>query len=193
MLRRSAVTALAAAVGLAAVACGGGGDAAAGKQAAERSRRTVAMAYWRLYNSLGHAVARTNGDGRFISCPGAPASLRYGVANAISALTPSQPPGQFTGLVRTRFGQAGWPLHPSGTNAAGQRSYTATAGGITATVRFFHDNLGPGAALTVAGKCVNAGSAAQTILSAYADSQDNYPDADASASPVPTAFPPSGS
>jgi hypothetical protein len=168
----------------------GGAGAAAGKSAAERSRRTVALTYWKLYNSLGHAVIRTDGSGRFVSCPAASSRLRYGVANAVSALTPKQATSQFTGLVQHRFGQAGWPLHPSGTNAAGQRIYSATANGISVTVRFFHDNLGPGAALTVEGKCLNAGKASQTILSSYAGSQaDRYPDADATASPVPTSFP----
>lgn len=196
MRRFPGTAALLTVLSLLAASCSSDGiSTAQGDSVASNSRHAAAKVYWQVYNSLDNAVIRTDGFGRFVSCSGAATasdSLRYGVSGAMSALSARQQLTQFTDLVLSKFSAAGWSLHSSGQNSAGQNLYTASKNGIGITLRTFKVNLGPGASLTVEGGCVNAGSAASAILAAYGGSgADRYPASRASASPIPTSLTPS--
>jgi hypothetical protein len=194
-MRRFLTAAVALAVlSLLASACGSGTSAASGRSAAGHARRDVATAYWTVYSSLDRAAFRTTGYGRFVPCSGSGSnSLRYGIETALSATSDRPSLAQFTGTVSSSLSSAGWHLRGAGQNGAGQNIYSGSEHGIDVTLRTFADNLGPGGALTVEGPCVNAGGAASAILSAYGGSaSDQYPSAEASASPIPTSFAPSG-
>lgn len=163
-----------------------------GESAARQARHAVAVTYWQLFNSLQGAALRTDGFGRFASCGNsASSSLQYGIENAIDSPRPGQSLPGFTAAVLRRFTAAGWNLNAAGQNQAGQAQYSVKRNGTTVMLRVF-SNSRPGGAFTVQSACVDAGSAASTILNAYGGSgADRYPESEASASPIPNSLTPS--
>ena len=167
-------------------ACGGGTSAADGKRIASQSRRSVAVAFWQLYKSLGNGVVTSGGDGRFTQCgSSAGHSVVYAVHMAVAPRQGSQAEGQFLAALAGRLNRAGWRLSQAG------GAYHATRhNGVRVAVS--PPRLGgsqTAASVMVTGKCTDVGPAAEPIVSAYQDNSDQYRAAQVAAAPVPTGFP----
>lgn len=186
---RSRLTAvLIAALSVLASGCGGGTvSASQGTSVAQARRAEVAKTYWRLYNSVGDSVIKTDGTGNFVPCTEpAAATIRYGIEVPFSGRTATQSDAEFARAMQQYFARAGYRLKASGNNAM-----TTHTGNVSVRFTILRRlKSGPFASLTVESGCFDAGKAASGILQHYGGaSGDDYPQSRASASPVPTGFP----
>lgn len=186
---RSRLTAiLIAALSVLASGCGGGTvSASQGTSVAQARRAEVAKTYWRLYNSVGDSVIKTDGTGNFVPCTEpAAATIRYGIEVPFSGRTATQSDAEFARAMQQYFARAGYRLKATGNNAM-----TTHTGNVSVRFTMLRRlKSGPFASLTVESGCFDAGKAASGILQHYGGaSGDDYPQSQASASPVPTGFP----
>jgi hypothetical protein len=172
-------------------ACGGGSiSAAQGQSIASGIRRQAALAFWQLDNAVGDAEVSTGGLGGFGRCSSTQQdSIAYAILNGMVTRHDSrQSLAQFTSVILDRFRTAGWVLKESD---AGR--YSATRNGLRVQLDVYQDKSGPYTALSVQSGCVAVGNVASSIVDPYSSGQsDEYQQADAAASPVPTGFSPEG-
>ena len=179
---------LIAALSVLASGCGGGTvSASQGTSVAQAHRVAVARAFWRLSNSVGNSVIKTDGTGNFVPCTEpAGTTIRYGIEVPFSGRTATQTDAEFARAMQQYFARAGYRLKASGDN-----TLTTNTGNVSVRFTMLRRlKSGPFASLTVESGCFEAGKAASGILQHYGGaSGDSYPQSRASPSPVPTGYP----
>ena len=177
------------AVSVLASGCSSGGTGAAqGTSTANAQRNDVARIYWRLYTSVpGDSVIKVGGNGNFVPCSvPAGTTIRYGVEAPFQARTAAGKGTRFARALEQDFSRAGYPL-----TASAGGTLSARRGSVRVTFKLLGTgSSGPMASLTLVTGCFDAGSAASKILQHYGGAtSDQYRDAQAPASPMPTGFP----
>ncbi|BBA97447.1 hypothetical protein RVR_3204 [Actinacidiphila reveromycinica] len=162
-------------------------NAEKGKERANQTRKETAAVYWKLYNSLDAPASTSGGAGYFTSCgKSGSSSVQYVVRALIRATSDKKMTyASLEQTVADQLAAAGWHLTPSEDGRSAEKS------GITVELELPSVGAGPTTALQVESGCVDVGAAKDTVSDGYSFNSDwdQYKDADASASPVPTTFP----
>jgi hypothetical protein len=187
-MRHKWLLAACAAVILLATACSSNGiSSAQGKERANATRKSTAAVYWKLYNAISAPVFRSGGTGSFAKCDSnGPTSITtYTVRATLGVDSGKMTLESLTQLVASQLAGVGWHLSP-----ADDPDRSAKKGGITVKLQL-PEVTGPDplTVLQVQGECVDLGSASNAVVDGYYPQSDQYHDADASKSPVPTTFP----
>lgn len=191
-MRHKWLPAVCAAVVVLAAACSSGGmSASKGKEHADQTREATAAVYWKVHGSLSAPVSDFDGAGHFAKCGRkGSTSVQYIVRSLVGAAADKKLTSE--SLMQTMADQladAGWHLSP----ADGDHR-SAEKGGTTVELEPPGFGAEPTTVLQVESGCVDVGSASGTVTAGYYTNAnwDQYQRADASKSPVPTAFPSAG-
>lgn len=157
-----------------------------GQQAAQNTRIAVAREYWRVLAVINPELFQgTGGSGSFSTCQpgggGAATQVAYGVENGILSQNGRLAPGPFTAELAQLLHAHGWSTFASRNGAL-----VGTSGDYRVTLKPVSDNASLSADLTVSGPCVTVGSAFASAAP-HMTLNDDYANADVSASPTPTS------
>jgi hypothetical protein len=166
-------------------ACSSSSPAAPGEQAASSTRTQVAREYWNVLAAIYLEIFPAAGaNGYFSACPapsGQPADqVAYNIDNGITSLGGRLTPGPFIAQVEQTLQSHGWsrftPQH--GTAVSTKNGYRIRLRQVTGSLAIMAD-------LTLSGSCVTVGSELASAAPRMT-LNDDYPDSEVSASPVPT-------
>lgn len=156
-----------------------------GEQAASSTRTQVAREYWTVLAAIYPEIFPQAGAiGSFSRCPassGQPADqVAYDIDNGIASQGGRLTPGPFIAQVEQTLESHGWSRFTPQDGGA-----VSTKNGYRIRLQRVNGEVTSMANLTVSGPCVNVG---QQLASAAPRMtlNDDYPDSEVSASPVPT-------
>ncbi|WP_329369342.1 hypothetical protein OG896_26605 [Streptomyces sp. NBC_00669] len=160
-----------------------GGSAPSATSLADKQRRPVAKEYWKIYRAV-HDV--TNGwdvtDGTFEYCAGKRPRLDYRIVYFAAGLSGKESEAQIDATLVARLKTVGWDLAP-----AGSKRFSATRGDLTVRTYELPESPETGkrvVTVNVQSGCVDYGKNVARVLKVV----DEYPNADAACSPVPTGL-----
>lgn len=181
MRHRTAGAALGGLLLVLATACGGSAPSTA--SLADKQRRPVAKEYWKIYRAVhGATHSFTTTEGLFEYCPGSRTRVDYRIVYYATGRTGKETEPHIDSTLVARLKTIGWDLAP-----LSDTSYSAEHGDLTVWTKELSNPAKNDAlvvTVNVQSGCVDYGDKSAKLKGIL----DEYPNADAAASPVPTGL-----